>query len=203
MYSNCKSQTSGYNIRRVEIRGVCERSRRVGEMHVTFKRYCRAVSPRRRPSFPAEKFTRQWWELRGGLLSRTFSRASRSTSGTTLSISVADSKFTFAIVVRNVLSIYPVTFIPAMPRRRFLACHLFCRNPIGIVDFLVAIYFQSSYGSVEDVIPRIWLPLFARIDRWDRPPLGIGNLISIESVISKGQRLRKRKFYIRDKRMVK
>lgn len=106
-----------------EIRGVRERSRRIGGMHVTFKRYCRAVSPRRRPSFP-EKFARQWRERRGRFASpyilRSIPGARRELR--CLYLSVADSKFTSAIVVRNVLSIYPVTFIPAMPRRRFLAC---------------------------------------------------------------------------------
>jgi len=56
---------------------------------------------------------------------RTFSGASPERVGELpcLYLSVADSKFTSAIVVRNVLSIYLVTFIPAMSR--FLACHLF------------------------------------------------------------------------------
>lgn len=58
-----------------KIRGVRERSRRIGGMHVTFKRYCRAVSPRRRPSFPKSSRDNDGNDGEG-LPPRTFSGAS-------------------------------------------------------------------------------------------------------------------------------
>lgn len=85
------------------------------------------------------------YPTRRGILVRNYVGVRR------LYLSVADSKFTSAIVVGNVPSIYPVTFIPAMPRRRSPFRRV---TPLPTQYQYTSIYSQASYDSVENAIPR-------------------------------------------------
>lgn len=132
-----------------------------------YKILSRAVS-RRRPSFPAEKLARQWRGglrpsppyilTRRGILARNYVGVRR--------LYLSDSKFTSAIVVGNVPSIYPVTFIPAMPRRR---------SPFRRVTPLPTQYSSTPLSTPRQVTtrsrmrsPGIRLSLFAGIDQEGR-----------------------------------
>lgn len=173
---------------------------RRGGIHVTFTRYCRAVSRRDGQLFPPKSSRNNDGEVSSSTSSSVYTV--RNYVGVRrLYLSDADSKFTSTIVVRNVLSIYPVTY--------FYSRHASTAISRSAIPFDDPIMYLSTTLSQVTTRSRMWssesdfscLPGSTR--RNDEPPVEIGNPISIESVISKGSCLRKRKFYRRDKGKVK